>query len=56
LKEGETVVDLGCGAGFDVFIAAKKLGGTGKAIGVDMNDASSSCQIQAVYTYCARTC
>jgi arsenite methyltransferase len=38
LKEGETVVDLGCGAGFDVFLAAKKLGQKGKAIGVDMND------------------
>ncbi|KAH7406623.1 arsenite methyltransferase [Phaeosphaeria sp. MPI-PUGE-AT-0046c] len=38
LKQGETVVDLGCGAGFDVFLAAKKLGMTGKAIGVDMNE------------------
>ena len=38
LKEGETVVDLGCGAGFDVFLAAKKLGINGKAIGVDMNE------------------
>lgn len=38
LKKGETVVDLGCGAGFDVFLAARKLNGTGKAIGVDMND------------------
>jgi arsenite methyltransferase len=37
LKEGEIVVDLGCGAGFDVFLAAKKLGNKGKAIGVDMN-------------------
>lgn len=38
LKEGETVVDLGCGAGFDVFLAANKLGQSGQAIGVDMND------------------
>ncbi|KIW66139.1 hypothetical protein PV04_08341 [Phialophora macrospora] len=37
LREGETVVDLGSGAGFDVFLAAKKVGPTGKAIGVDMN-------------------
>ena len=36
LKEGETVVDLGCGGGIDVFLAAKKVGKTGKAIGVDM--------------------
>lgn len=33
---GETVVDLGCGAGIDVFIAAKKVGGNGRVIGVDM--------------------
>ncbi|RGP78888.1 methyltransferase [Fusarium longipes] len=37
LREGETVVDLGSGAGLDVFLSAKKVGPTGKAIGVDMN-------------------
>jgi len=37
LKEGEVVVDLGSGAGFDVFVAAQKIGSHGKAIGVDMN-------------------
>lgn len=37
LKEGETVIDLGSGAGFDVFLASKKVGPSGKAIGVDMN-------------------
>ena len=36
LKEGETVIDLGCGAGFDVFLAANKVGAEGKVIGVDM--------------------
>ena len=36
LKEGEVVLDLGSGGGIDVFIAAKKVGPTGKAIGVDM--------------------
>lgn len=36
LKEGETVLDLGSGAGFDCFIAASKVGDTGKVIGVDM--------------------
>jgi SAM-dependent methyltransferase len=36
LKPGEVVLDLGCGAGFDVFIAARKVGPTGRAIGVDM--------------------
>ncbi len=36
LKEGHTVVDLGAGAGFDSFIAAKKVGPTGHVIGIDM--------------------
>lgn len=36
LKPGQVVLDLGSGAGFDVFIAAKKVGPTGKSIGVDM--------------------
>lgn len=36
LKEGEQVVDLGSGAGFDCFLAAKKVGKKGKVIGVDM--------------------
>lgn len=39
LKEGETVLDLGCGAGFDVFLASRKVGKTGKVIGVDMTEA-----------------
>ncbi len=36
LKPGQAVLDLGSGSGFDVFIAAKKLGPSGYAIGVDM--------------------
>ncbi len=36
LNEGETVLDLGSGAGFDCFLAAKKVGKEGKVIGVDM--------------------
>ncbi|MCW4020374.1 MAG: arsenite methyltransferase [Candidatus Bathyarchaeota archaeon] len=36
LKEGEKVLDLGCGAGFDCFLAARKVGENGKVIGVDM--------------------
>ena len=38
LNPGETFLDLGSGAGVDVFIAAKKVGPQGKAIGVDMTD------------------
>ena len=36
LKEGEVVLDLGSGGGIDIFLAAEKVGATGKAIGVDM--------------------
>ncbi len=36
LKEGETVLDLGAGAGFDCFLAASRVGSTGRVIGVDM--------------------
>ena len=39
IKEGDTVLDLGCGAGFDCFLAAKKVGASGKVIGVDMTEA-----------------
>jgi arsenite methyltransferase len=38
LKAGETVVDLGSGSGMDTFIAALKVGPSGKVIGVDMTD------------------
>ena len=36
LRAGETVVDLGSGGGLDVFLAARKVGPTGRAIGIDM--------------------
>ncbi len=36
LRPGEVVLDLGSGGGFDVFIAARKVGAAGRAIGVDM--------------------
>ncbi len=36
LRPGETVVDLGCGGGLDVFLAADKVGPAGRAIGIDM--------------------
>ncbi len=36
LKPGEVVVDLGCGGGLDVLLAAPKVGPTGRAIGIDM--------------------
>jgi SAM-dependent methyltransferase len=36
LKKGDTVLDLGSGAGFDCFLAAKRVGEKGKVIGIDM--------------------
>src|ERR1700751_3838671 len=36
IKEGETVLDLGSGGGIDVFLASKRVGRTGKVIGLDM--------------------
>jgi SAM-dependent methyltransferase len=36
LKPGERVLDLGCGAGFDAFLAARQVGRSGSVIGVDM--------------------
>jgi ubiquinone/menaquinone biosynthesis C-methylase UbiE len=38
LHEGETVLDLGSGAGADVLISARRVGATGRAIGLDMTD------------------
>ena len=42
LVEGQTVLDLGSGAGFDALIAARKVGPSGRVIGVDMTDAMLS--------------
>jgi ArsR family transcriptional regulator len=38
IQEGDVVLDLGSGAGFDAFLALKKVGNTGKVIGVDMTE------------------
>ncbi len=42
LRPGETVLDLGSGAGFDCFLAAKQVGPTGRILGVDMTPAMIS--------------
>jgi len=38
IQTGQVVLDLGCGAGLDLLLAAEKVGSEGKVIGVDMND------------------
>ncbi|MGA9842615.1 MAG: methyltransferase domain-containing protein, partial [Nitrososphaeraceae archaeon] len=38
IKEGDIVVDLGSGAGIDVFLSANRVGKMGKVIGIDMTD------------------
>lgn len=38
IKEGDVVLDLGSGAGFDSFLAVRKVGDTGRVIGVDMTE------------------
>ena len=48
-SQGETVIDLGSGAGFDVFLAARAVGPSGRVIGVDTNPVSSA----SVPYYCA---
>src|SRR5687767_11289845 len=39
IAPGETVIDIGCGAGTDLLLAARRVGARGKAIGVDMTPA-----------------
>jgi len=39
ISAGETVMDIGCGAGMDLLLAARRVGRAGRAIGVDMTDA-----------------
>ncbi|KAL6405382.1 putative arsenite methyltransferase-like protein [Ilyonectria robusta] len=47
ISDGETVIDLGSGAGFDSFLAANRVGRSGKVIGVDMN------KVQICWTFSA---
>lgn len=37
IRSGEAVLDLGCGAGFDAFVAAQLVGPTGRVVGIDMS-------------------
>ena len=47
INPGETVVDIGCGAGTDLFLAATQTGPAGKAIGIDMTPAMLQCASDA---------
>jgi len=47
LKPGESVLDHACGAGMDLLLAAKRVGPSGRAIGVDMTQAMRDCAVAA---------
>ena len=55
LQAGEIVLDLGAGGGFDVFIAGRKVGPAGRAIGVDMTAEMLAKARQNIATYRERT-
>lgn len=55
LKAGQVVLDLGSGGGFDVFIAARKVGPTGRAIGVDMTPDMLSKARAGISTFTKKT-
>ncbi len=55
LQPGEVVLDLGAGGGFDIFIAGKKVGPTGRAIGVDMTPEMLAKARRNIATYRERT-
>jgi arsenite methyltransferase len=55
LRPGETVLDLGSGAGFDAFIAGPKVGASGRVIGVDMTPAMLDRARANIPTYTAQT-
>jgi arsenite methyltransferase len=55
LKAGEIVLDLGSGGGFDVFIAARKVGAQGRAIGVDMTPEMLAKARKNIYPYRERS-
>lgn len=55
LKPGEVVLDLGSGGGFDVFIAARKVGATGRSIGVDMTPEMLSKSRNAIIDFTEKT-
>lgn len=55
ISPGETVLDLGCGAGVDVFLAARRVGPRGRAIGIDMTTGMLDRARQAGERFCAES-
>jgi arsenite methyltransferase len=49
IRPGETVLDHACGGGMDLLLAARRVGKTGKAIGVDMTEAMRECAIKGAH-------
>ena len=50
IEPGQTVLDIGCGAGMDLLLAARRIGSSGKAMGVDMTDAMLERASHAAHT------
>ena len=46
IPDGTTVIDIGCGAGTDLLLAARRVGGEGRAIGIDMTEAMRQLAMQ----------
>jgi SAM-dependent methyltransferase len=46
IPDGATVIDIGCGAGTDLLLAARRVGGEGRAIGIDMTEAMRQLAMQ----------
>jgi arsenite methyltransferase len=51
VKPGQTVLDLGCGAGLDLLLAAEKVGETGRVIGVDFNQDMLALARNRIHSY-----
>ena len=55
-NEGETVLDVGCGAGVDSLVAVKMVGPSGKVVGIDLRISTERCRDHFFYERCPQHC
>jgi len=55
-NEGETVLDVGCGAGVDSLVAVKMVGPSGKVVGIDLRISTERCRDHFFYERCPEHC